>query len=183
MGYLDPMQTLNNLVSELDIFLSFAAVALSAQNEYVRPKLHALGSGILRLRDARHPCLELQEGVHFIPNDAEFFRDQKTFCILTGPNMGGKSTYVRTVGILTLMAQIGCFVPARSAEISVVDCILARIGANDCQNKGVSTFMAEMLETSFILKTATADSLVIKYKKNLSFKLITSHLSDLIFCF
>ena len=160
-GYLDMLQVLNNLIAELDVYVSFAQVALSSQNEYIRPKLHPLGSGILKLTDSRHPCLELQEGINFIPNDAEFVKGEKEFCILTGPNMGGKSTYIRQIGILVLMAQIGAFVPASCAEISLVDCILARIGANDCQNKGVSTFMAEMLETSFILKSATTNSLVI----------------------
>jgi DNA mismatch repair protein MSH2 len=161
LGYLDDLQSLNNLIAELDIYISFALVVNGSQMEYIKPQLHPLGSGILKLTESRHPCLEVQDGINFIPNDVDFIKGEKDFCILTGPNMGGKSTYVRQIGILVLMAQLGSFVPASKAEITIVDSILARIGANDCQNKGVSTFMAEMLETSFILKTATCNSLVI----------------------
>lgn len=97
MGYLDPIQALNNLISELDIYVSLALVVIESPNEYVKPKMHALGGGVLKLTNSRHPCLELQEGVSFIPNDAEFVHGKKTFCIITGPNMGGKSTYIRQV--------------------------------------------------------------------------------------
>ena len=100
VGYLDPLQSLNNLISELDIYVSFALVVTGSQAEYIKPKLHPLGSGILKLTESRHPCLELQEGISFIPNDVEFVKDEKMFCILTGPNMGGKSTYIRQIGIV-----------------------------------------------------------------------------------
>ena len=142
----------------LDALLSLAKVAVN--NHYVRPEITE--DGVLDIVDGRHPVVEqsMQDG-GFVPNDTHMNGDGQRMLIITGPNMAGKSTYMRQVALITLMAHIGSFVPAKEAHIPIVDRIFTRVGASDDLASGQSTFMVEMSETAYILRNATARSLVI----------------------
>lgn len=162
---------LSLVLSHLDVITSFANVAILAPTVFVKPKLHPLAEESsaefkerrISLNKARHPVLEAQDDITFIANDIKMSNEEKSFVIITGPNMGGKSTYIRQVGVIALMSQVGSFIPADEVnpEIPIFDAILSRVGAGDSQLKGLSTFMIEMLETSSILATATHNSLII----------------------
>ena len=153
-----PIQGVARAIARVDVLQSLAAAAASYR--YVRPTVGADGG--IRIRDGRHPLVEriLQRDV-FVPNDTELSHGGTETMLITGPNMAGKSTYMRQVALLTLMAQVGSFVPARTAEIAPVDRIFTRIGASDDLVSGQSTFMVEMNEVAQILREATKDSLVI----------------------
>jgi len=145
-------------LAEIDVLASLALLA-RARN-YCRPRIVA--EPVLRILDGRHPVLDVvePEGT-FVPNDTELGGQSGQILLVTGPNMAGKSTYIRQVALISLMAQIGSFVPAREATIGVADRIFARVGASDELTRGQSTFMVEMTETARILNTATSQSLVI----------------------
>lgn len=145
-------------VAKIDVFASLAAVA--EQNDYCRPKLNE--KGILDIKDGRHPVVEkMIQNEMFVANDTYLDNSGHRVSIITGPNMAGKSTYMRQTALIVLMAQIGSFVPARSAKIGIVDRIFTRVGASDDLASGQSTFMVEMSEVANILRNATANSLLI----------------------
>lgn len=155
---LERVQATASAVAQLDVLTSFAAVSVA--NSYQRPEVNL--SGKIILKESRHPVVEqMLDGAPFVPNDVELDQEENRVAIITGPNMAGKSTYMRQIALIVLMAQIGCFVPAQSAEISVVDAIFTRVGASDDMASGQSTFMVEMTEVADILKNATSRSLLI----------------------
>lgn len=138
----------------MDVLNAFALVAAIAPKSYVRPEMLPSEAGVLKLIQARHPLVEIQRDVHYIANDIVFKRGESQFHIITGPNMGGKSTHMKVAGVAVLLAHIGSFVPCDSATISLHDSILARVGADDSQMKGVSTFQKEMIEITTIIKVS-----------------------------
>ena len=145
-------------VAQLDVFASLAVVA--EQNNYCRPKLNE--KGIIEIKEGRHPVVEkMTANEMFVANDTYLDNGSRRVSIITGPNMAGKSTYMRQSALIVLMAQIGSFVPAKSAKIGLVDRIFTRVGASDDLASGQSTFMVEMSEVANILRNATANSLLI----------------------
>ncbi len=155
---IERLQKTSNVVAITDVLNNFANIA--ENNEYVKPKVD--DEDEILIKDGRHPVIEkMMDNGCFVENDTYLNRREDRLAIITGPNMAGKSTYMRQVALITLMAQIGCFVPASSAKIGVVDKIFTRVGASDDLSMGQSTFMVEMAEVSNILKNATKNSLVV----------------------
>ena len=147
-----------NAVATIDVLCSFAYV--SRRNRYIKPEI--ITDGSFYIKDGRHPVVEqMLISSPFVPNDTLLDCDSNMIAVITGPNMAGKSTYMRQVAVISLMMQIGCFVPAKEARLSVVDRIFTRVGASDDLSAGQSTFMVEMSEVATILKNATKNSLII----------------------
>ncbi len=154
----DRIQATASAVAELDALCSLAAVAV--KNNYCCPSVDE--GGVIEIHDGRHPVVErVLKDTLFVPNDTYMGEQENRVAIITGPNMAGKSTYMRQVALITLMAQIGSFVPAKAAHIGIVDRIFTRIGASDDLSAGQSTFMVEMTEVADILKHASSRSLLI----------------------
>ena len=159
MDYIPAIQLNSNLIAQLDCLLSFARV--SAENKYVRPEL--TDDNVLDIKQGRHPVIEKQLAVGdaYIANDVYLDNESQQIIIITGPNMAGKSALLRQTALITLMAQIGCFVPVESARIGVVDKIFTRVGASDNISQGESTFMVEMNEAASILNNLSNRSLIL----------------------
>lgn len=180
--YWSLVSRLAGILGSIDVLLSFSMTSLCAPIPFVRPKMvsgecelapdvtisedgHANCSCRFHCKELRHPLIEAQGSVsstgQFVANDVDLHRHGNLLSIITGPNMGGKSTYIRQIAICSLLAQIGCFVPAQEAQIPIMDQLMCRVGASDAQTLGISTFFAEMIEASAILRSATEKTLVI----------------------
>ena len=154
----DRIYETSKAIAQLDVFASLSYVA--EHNKYVRPSLN--DNGVIEIKAGRHPVVErIMENGLFIPNDTRLDNNKNLVSVITGPNMAGKSTYMRQVALIVLLAQIGSFVPASKANIGVVDRLFTRVGASDDLASGQSTFMVEMNEVANILRNATSRSLLI----------------------
>ena len=151
------LRQLAKLIAEIDTIAAFANISI--KNNYSRPKI--VENGIINIKESRHPVVENKNKEAFVPNDFYLDNDENRLLIITGPNMSGKSTYLRSSALIAVMAHCGCFVPADMAEIPLLDRIFTRVGASDNLSRGESTFMVEMVETANILKNATKNSLII----------------------
>ena len=154
--YTQEIQLLSEVIAELDVLRSFAEV--SVNNNYVRPSFN--DSQVMNVIDGRHAVLEKVTTKAYVPNDIKFDKES-LIQLITGPNMGGKSTYMREVALIVIMSQVGCFVPAKEAKLPVFDRIFTRIGASDDLVSGQSTFMVEMIEANNAIKNATPNSLIL----------------------
>ncbi|MEG1310058.1 MAG: DNA mismatch repair protein MutS, partial [Bacilli bacterium] len=152
--FIPKLQNISKIISEVDVLQSFATV--TEENNYVRPIL----GDIIDVKNNRHPVVEKVLEKEFVPNDIKMDKDTNIL-LITGPNMAGKSTFMRQIAITSIMAQIGCFVPAEKAVIPLFDAIYTRIGASDDLVSGESTFMVEMLEANYAIKNATKNSLIL----------------------
>ena len=155
--YINKLQKISKTISEIDVLQSFATV--SEENNYIRPELNE--KGIINIKEGRHPVVEkVLETKEYVSNDVDM--DETTnILLITGPNMAGKSTYMRQMAIITIMAQIGCFIPAEKANLPIFDAIYTRIGASDDLVSGESTFMVEMIEANNAITNATKNSLIL----------------------
>ncbi len=161
LAFIKPTQKVADTIAEIDAYSALADIA--RLNSYVKPSIHPIGeqNRILKIKNGRHPIIEQTTSDEFVSNDVELDTKTNQLIILTGPNMSGKSTYIRQVALITLMAQIGSFVPASSVELSATDRIFTRVGASDDLSAGRSTFMVEMDEAANIVNNATNNSLII----------------------
>lgn len=159
--FIQQLQELSGIVARMDVLSGFAKIAL--ESNYVKPNIYEMGEkdGVINIINGRHPLVESISGEEFISNDTYLDLKDSNMAILTGPNMSGKSTYIRQVATIVLLAQVGSFVPAKSAEISLVDRIFTRVGASDDLSRGRSTFMVEMDEAANIINNATKYSLIV----------------------